>query len=234
VSLFAILLIGAKLEAGISGAYIPWVQKVLEMDLPVTVVLAKSKVEYGKAWGGKVEDFYLSVDCSDTTHGKEIYVELGGNCLMVGGFYNRKFRMFDIEGSLGFLRIDVAGLASGKFGEREIGEIVDEERNGVFIGLEGRFSPISILLVTPFINFGTIKAGSFKEGGINLGLRVFRNREDFLKYLSFTFEASLMNLGVTTEKAGYQPLYFGYYLVGINYLIGEEEEEEFPRRRRRR
>ncbi|MBI4722692.1 MAG: hypothetical protein HY769_06830 [Candidatus Stahlbacteria bacterium] len=218
MNLFILLSIFNRLDVGLSSAYITKIQYIT--DYPVSAFFMKPIVEYGSTWGGLMEDFYVSIDCNDTV--RNLYVEMGGNCLRVGPFYRQKIKWIELTGTAGFLRIDIAGLATGKAMGVSYNDQIDEERNGGFVGLKLRYEPINMLRLTPFLCYGMVKNGKFLEYGIELSFMPFINREtsDLLKKLGFSTGISGAQLGAKMEEEDVPfNLAFGYYLIGLTYQM---------------
>ena len=216
MNLFIILSILNRLDVGLSSAYITKIEYIT--DLPISAFFLKPTIEYGSNWGGLMEDFYVSVDCNDSV--RKIYIELGGNCLRLGPFYRQKIKWVELTGSAGLLRIDIAGLASGKRIGFNVNDQIDEERNGGFVGLKARYAPFDMLRLTPFLCYGMVKEGKFLEYGIELSFSPFINREasDLLKKLGFSAGISAAQLGAELDNEPFS-LIFGYYLIGLTYQM---------------
>lgn len=233
-----ILFMVNNLSVSLNSSYITKFGEMIA-DLPVAVFFLKPTIEYGKEWGeGKeigilAENFYTSLDCDDPEN--DINVELGANCLKVGPFYTRNIGKFKLAGTIGILRIDIAGLAYGSLGGSNYAGPIDEGRTGGFGGVKTKYMFTDVLSISPFISIGIIKDGNFLEYGANLSFKLFKNREvaKFLKPVFFNTGISFMRLEAKTEEQTY-PLFFGYYLVGIGYDIWEETISSANKRKGRR
>jgi hypothetical protein len=212
-----------SLSIGLSSSYITKVEKIA--GLPVSVVFLMPTIEYGlnPNLGCWVEDFYVSLDCNDST--QQIYAELGANCLMVGPFYRKVFNTLEAIGTVGFLRIDVAALISGEMMGYSFAGQINEERNGGFLGCKVRYRITDILRVLGFTSFGIVEAGNFLEYGATLTFMPFINRKlpDYLKPLSVNTGISIAHLGAVVAEGESYNFKFGYYLVGVSYELGKQE-----------
>jgi hypothetical protein len=198
------------------------------VDLPVAVIFLKPTIEYGSGWkgiGGVAEDFYVSLDCVEDD--SSIVIELGANCFRMGPSYRTDIRGFEITGSAGYLRIDVAGLATGEIGGISYAGQIDEERDGAFLGTKLRYKITDMIKIDPFLSFGLVADGNFWELGGIVTFRPFvkRNSSRLLKKLGFTAGISAARLAVTMkdDSESYSEPYdvkFVYYLVGFDYELG--------------
>lgn len=216
MKLFIILFMMNRLDVGLSSSYITKIERVV--DLPAGVLFLKPTIEYGSSWGGLIEDFYVSVDCNDRK--RDIYIELGANCCKVGPFYRGNIGGLEFTPNAGFLRIDVAALATGEFGGYKYAGQIDEERNGGFLGLKLKHPVSDVLRLTPFFSVGIVSRGIFWEYGGELAFKPFKHRKvaNYLKELAFTTGISIAQLGYTAESESYT-ITFGYYLVGVSYEL---------------
>lgn len=209
-----ILSILNKLSVESSFSYITKIERVA--GLPLGVFFWKPIIEYGVKWGGLIEDFYVSVDCAVPE--KEIYIELGANCFRVGPFYMVDVRGVELIPNGGFLRIDIAGLATGAFAGEKFADVIDEERNGMFLGLKLRYVVLDRLPLTLFVSRGVVREGTFLEYGAGVSFTPFKRMEkwNLIRELAFTAGISIAHLGYVKDKEPYT-LTFGYYLVGVRY-----------------
>jgi hypothetical protein len=225
VILLIALIAAGSLRGGLSCSYITKVEHLV--GLPVGVVFLKPSIEFAAPFGnigefgGIIEDFYVSLDCVEDD--SSLVIELGANCARVGPSYRAHIRDFEITGSAGYLRIDVAALVTGNAGGFVYAGQIDEERDGGFLGLKLRYKIANMFRIDPFLSFGLVGDGSFWELGSVAAFKPFTKRDSpgLLRGLAFTAGISAARLAVALEDDP-EPydVKFIYYLVGLDYELG--------------
>lgn len=201
-------------------SYITQVKEIV--GLPVSAVFLKPTIEYGDKWGFFADNLYASIDCNDSV--QTLQAEIGLNCFNAAPFYRFNINKFNLAGGIGVLRIDIAGLLSGKYGTTEFSDVIDEGRTGVYGSIRAGFNPVEQLRIKSSFGSGIVKDGSFLEIGASCMFNPFKKENvgtqravSLLKnHIFLSVGLSFMRLEVKMEEIPYST-FMGNYLIGIAY-----------------
>lgn len=226
---FLTLFFIGKLAVGFNMSFITQVEKLV--GFPLTAVVLNPTIEYAYVdrFGISMDNLYASADCVDSSQNLEAHIGL--NCAMITPFYRYTINNFAIDGCVGMLRVDAAGLASVDLDQISYAGLIDTTQMGFYGAIRGAFTPTDMIKTKLLVGTAFLKGGSFNEISASLTFKPFirkasadsekkENLNDILNWqrnLFLTMNFTFANIKVAIdEENSFSPTLI-IYLFGVGY-----------------